>query len=144
MLFPKIQRPCPYKNRLADIMDGDVCQVCMRKVHDLNIMSDAERTFFLSSCSGEICVSYTWRPAIIAAASALAMSLPATAQDVAFEEEIIVGGINAAQVEYIADPNAVESPELPVVYEDEAEGDPPAEASASRTGADLGHRVESE
>lgn len=118
-MFPKIQRPCPYKNDLASVMDGDVCRVCVRKVHDLNAMSETERAAFLSSCSGEVCVSYTLRPAIIAAAMAIA--LPATAQDLTVEDEIImVGGITAAQVEYIADPNAVETPDAPVVYEDDA------------------------
>lgn len=136
-MFPKIQRPCPNKKDLASIMDGDVCRVCTRQVHDLNAMSDAERTAFLSSCSGEICVSYTLRPAIVAAAMAIA--LPAAAQDYEMEGEIIVGGITAANVEYIADPNAVETPDAPIVYEDDDA--PPAEESAA-SATDLSDRVE--
>lgn len=137
-MFPKIQRPCPYKNDLASIMDGDMCRVCERQVHDLNAMSTTDRTAFLSSCSGEICVSYTLRPAIIAAAMAIA--LPAAAQDVELEGEIIVGGISAAQVEYVADPNAVETPDAPIVYEeDEAAAD---ESAASA--ADLNDAVEAQ
>jgi|CXWL01.1.fsa_nt_gi predicted Fe-S protein YdhL (DUF1289 family) len=126
-MFPKIQRPCPYKNDLASIMDGDICRVCTRQVHDLNVMSDTERTAFLSSCSGDICVSYTLRPAIVAAAMAIA--LPAAAQDYEMEGEIIVGGITVANVEYIADPNAIELPDAPIVYEDEEAS--PAEQSAA-------------
>lgn len=135
-MFPKIQRPCPYKKDLASIMDGDICRVCTRQVHDLNVMSDTERTTFLSSCSGEICVSYTLRPAIVAAAMAIA--LPAAAQDYEMEGEIIVGGITAANVEYIADPNAVETTDAPIVYEDE---EPPSEESAAST-ADFSDSVE--
>jgi len=135
-MFPKIQRPCPYRQDLASIMDGDICRVCTRQVHDLNVMSDAERTAFLSSCSGDICVSYTLRPAIVAAAMAIA--LPAAAQDYEMEGEIIVGGITAANVEYIADPNAIQTPDAPIVYEDEEA--PPEESAAST--ADLSDRVE--
>lgn len=117
-MFPRIQRPCPYRKDLARVMDGDICRVCTRRVYDLNAMSDAERSAFLSSCSGEICVSYTLRPAIIAAAMAIA--LPAAAQDFEVREEVImVGGIDAAKVEYVADANAVETPNAPVIYEDE-------------------------
>jgi len=132
-MFPKIQRPCPYKNDLASIMDGDVCRVCVRQVHDLNAMSDVERAAFLASCSGDICVSYSLRPAIATAVAALAFALPAAAQEVEYDE-IIVGGITAAQIEYIADPNAVETPEAPVVYEDDtaqASEDATAETSAA-------------
>ena len=67
----------------------------------------------------------------------------ATAQDLTVEDEIImVGGITAAQVEYIADPNAVETPDAPVVYEDDA---PEAndEDSASST-ANLDDAVEAQ
>jgi hypothetical protein len=140
MAFPRIQRPCPYKNNLAEIMDGDMCRVCTRQVHDLNALSEAERIALLASCSGEICVSYSLRPAIIAAASLVALALPAAAQEVAFDEELIVGGVDIAQIEYIADPNATDAPDMPIVYEDEA--DEPA--STASTNADLSHGVESE
>jgi hypothetical protein len=143
-MFPRIQRPCPYKNNLSEIMDGDVCRVCTRKVHDLNAYSEAERAAFLASCSGEICVSYSLRPAIVAAVSAVAFALPAAAQDVAFDEEILVGGVDAAQIEYVADPNAAETPDMPVVYEDEAVADAEADASATGASADFGHSVQSE
>lgn len=139
-MFPRIQRPCPYKDKLSEVMDGDVCRVCTRQVHNLNPFSEAERTAFLASCSGEICVSYSLRPAVIAAVSAVALSLPAAAQDATFDEEILVGGINAAQIEYIADANAVEAADMPVIYEDE----PEAEASTTDASADLSHGVESE
>ena len=144
-MFPRIQRPCPYKNELSEVMDGDICRVCTRKVHELNAFSEAERAAFLSSCSGEICVSYSLRPAIVAAMTAAALALPAAAQEVTFDEEILVGGIDTAQIEYVADPNAPATPEMPVIYEDNARS-AEANASASTTdaGADLGHGVETE
>ncbi|MEZ5957144.1 MAG: hypothetical protein R3C27_08055 [Hyphomonadaceae bacterium] len=139
-MFPKIQRPCPYKNDLASIIDGDVCRVCVRKVHDLNAMSTAERAAFLSACAGEVCVSYSLRPTIIAAAMTIA--LPAAAQDYEVQEEtVLVGGFNAAKVEYIADHNALETPEAPVIYEDE--GAPQLENSTAPA-ANLNDAVEAQ
>src|SRR5665213_4627527 len=74
-LDPKIQSPCPYKNNLAAIMDGDVCRMCKRHVFDLSGMSDVERDFLIKGCKDEICVSYKFpiRPAIAAAALAAAV-----------------------------------------------------------------------
>lgn len=143
-MFPRIQRACPYKNELSEIMDGDVCRVCTRKVHDLNAFSEAERAAFLSSCSGEICVSYSLRPVIAAAVTAAALALPAAAQEMTFDEEILVGGIDTAQIEYVADPNAPATPDMPVIYEDDASARTDAGASATDAGADLGHGVETE
>lgn len=124
-MFPRIQRPCPFKDNLSEVMNGDVCRVCTRKVYDLNAMSAAERATFLASCSGEVCVSYSLRPAILAAASVVALAMPAAAQDPNLSEEVImVGGIDAARIEYVADPNAVSAPDMPIVYEDEAPVEP--------------------
>ncbi|MEZ5960096.1 MAG: hypothetical protein R3C30_06660 [Hyphomonadaceae bacterium] len=137
-MFPKIQSPCPFKNDLASIMDGDTCRVCARTVHDLNVMSEAARAAFLSSCSGEVCVSYSLRPAIVAAAMAIA--LPAAAQDFDVQDDIFVGGIDTAKVEYVSDPNAVETPDAPIVFEDE---ETEAESSAA-SAANLNDTVETQ
>ena len=137
-IFPKVQSPCPYRDQLAQIMDGDSCRVCKRQVVDLNGMDDAGRVAFMKSCSGEVCVSYSFRPVIAAAVLATAMTalpMAAAAQEpapapVAEDEiyaEIIVGGIkDLANVEYVEDASDQAMADLPVVYDDEA----PAEETA--------------
>lgn len=127
-IFPKIQSPCPYRENLAAIMDGETCRLCKRQVFDLTSMTDDGRLSFLADCAGEVCVSYRLRPGLAAAAMAAAVALiptAAAAEDEAMEM-IIVGGIaNPAKAELveIADPNL---PELPVVYEDKPS--PPTDA----------------
>ncbi len=140
--FPRIQRTCPVKNALSDYMDGDVCRICDRQVFDLDSMSDSERMAFMSACKDEVCVSYKLPLRKVAAAVALsAMALPAAAQDTLLEldsgvgaydelpkcaedfDEIIimVGGIkDPGNVEYIETAEDLETPELPVVYEEDA------------------------
>ncbi|HEX8528015.1 hypothetical protein [Allosphingosinicella sp.] len=122
-LFPKIQSACPYKSRLADIMDGDVCRMCKRQVFDLTAMTDERRVAFLAGCEESVCVSYSLpvRRAARAAAVAVALALPAAA---AAQEEImiIVGGINApSSVKMVDVPDDIALPELPVLYEEEGE-----------------------
>lgn len=82
--FPKIDGPCPYLDRLSEIMDGDHCRMCQRSVTDLTDMTDAARTRFLASCSGETCVTYRFpmKPSLAAAAIAAAtlVAVPAAAQ----------------------------------------------------------------
>jgi predicted Fe-S protein YdhL (DUF1289 family) len=80
-LFPKIASPCPYVKSLSEIMDGDVCRMCERQVFDLTAMSDGERLAFLSSCEGEVCVSYSIpvRQAVRAAVIAASLAVPASA-----------------------------------------------------------------
>lgn len=137
--FPKIQSPCPYKGRLASVMDGDFCRMCERQVFDLTYMSDGERRAFMAGCGEEVCVSYRFGPAIAAAAlAAAAVPTAAAAQDLgpavpsaasiaastdqiaALEEiEIMVGGIkDPANVQFVEAPADGAIPELPVVYED--------------------------
>lgn len=124
-MFPKIQSPCPYKNQLATIMDGDMCRMCDRQVFDLSGMSDGERVSFLNGCAEEVCVSYRFpvRPALAAAVLAIATiatPMAAAAQDYDVVE-IIVGGIkDTANIEYVQDAADSAIPELPVVYEDGA------------------------
>ena len=128
--FPRIDSPCPYKGRLAEIMDGDMCRMCERRVFDLTNWSDGERAAFLAGCADQVCVSYRLplRPAIAAAAlAAAAMVAPgaAAAQDSGGDMEMVVtvGGIkdprNARLVEAAVSADAA-IPELPIVYEDEA------------------------
>ena len=137
MAFPRIDKPCPYKTNLAAVMDGDFCTMCSRRVIDLTAMSATDRRHFLSSCETEVCVSYSFRPAIAAAAlAAAAMALPTAAAaqmvepvvaseaaPVDFEYEgtvIIVGGINDPKnAKLVENPLDEALPALPIVYEDD-------------------------
>jgi len=140
-VFPKIQSPCPYKGRLADIMDGDTCRLCHRQVFDISGLSDQERVALIEGCADEICVSYKFplRPAIAAALTIAALGAPmaAAAQDAALDEEaIIVGGItDPAHVEYVSDSADAAVPELPVVYDNQSAAPQSAEAAPATASA---------
>lgn len=81
--YPKIERICPYLDRLDAVMDGDFCRMCKRTVHDLTDMNDGERSAFMAACGGDACISYKMKlsPALVAAALAAgaAVMLPAPA-----------------------------------------------------------------
>jgi predicted Fe-S protein YdhL (DUF1289 family) len=139
-LFPKIQSPCPYKDNLSAVMDGDFCRMCKRNVVDLTAMDDKDRVAFLSACETDICVSYSLpikraaKAAALVTAAAAISSMPIAAQeaapaahDMAAEEsyedmDIIVGGIRPDHE--ITEMNTAEDAkdkvmaELPVVYDD--------------------------
>ena len=129
-VFPKVQSPCPYKGNLAAVMEGDMCRMCHRQVFDLTHMSDLERVAFMRGCATEVCVSYSLRPAIAAAALAAAALTPsmAAAEPAVAEVEvedmmIIVGGItDPANAQYVHVDTDGSLPDLPVVYEEEAPG----------------------
>jgi predicted Fe-S protein YdhL (DUF1289 family) len=123
-IYPKIQSPCPYKNNLAAILEGDVCRMCKRQVVDISAMSDDQRVALITGCKDEICVSYKFplRPAIAAVALAAAVIVVPTAaaacSDATQEEVVFVGGIkDPANVKFMEDPSDKKIPELPVVYE---------------------------
>lgn len=140
--FPIVQRMCPYRDSIADYLDGDNCRLCKRQVHALGAMSDAERSAFLKSCTEEICVTYRLPPSRAVAAvaiSAAMMALPVAAQDEApapdtkpaqsdtayegvDEQELmvlVIGGIrDFDKVEYVDTAEDLETPELPVTYEE--------------------------
>lgn len=156
-LFPKVQSPCPYKDQLSAVMDGDFCRMCQRRVFDLTALSDADRLAFLAGCEEEVCVSYRLplRAAIAAAALASsAAAAPAAAQQPAAPVEaetesdfavgeitIIVGGIkdpsDAEMVEVTQDRSV---PDLPVVYEEEERHD--AGPSSRTPVAELDYRID--
>ncbi len=126
-IFPKIQSPCPYQDRLTSIMDGDTCRMCKRQVFDLTEMSDRERVSFMQGCESEVCVSYRLPLRIAAAAvamAALAAPMAAAAREdaPAGAETVFVvvtgGGIkDLANVQYIDEAGERVLPDLPVVYE---------------------------
>jgi hypothetical protein len=138
-LFPKIQSPCPYKGKLSDIVDGDICRLCDREVHDITAMSTADRRTLVAACSGEICVSYRLvaKSAIAAAALGASLGSPAFTQsepptpteatdgDFCLEGDVIIvaaGGLKAPEaVEWLAVDLDEARPAMPVVYEEDVE-----------------------
>lgn len=141
-LFPKVQSPCPYKGKFADIMQGNQCRLCKREVIDLTAMDDEGRKAFLDACDTEVCISYRVgaKSALAAMAmSAVAVPTAAAAQDTAdtaddtsagieehFDDEtmwIIVGGMKKpGDAEWIKDTpkrdHQAGTSALPVEYED--------------------------
>ena len=149
--FPKVQSPCPYKSQLAAVMDGDMCRMCRRQVVDITDWTDGERVAFLAGCKEEVCVSYSLRPALAAAAlAAAAIPTAAAAQDQAaapapavapvttdeigpidVQDYVIVGGIkDPANAEFTSAEELAAIPEVPVAYEDET----PAPAPSANPG----------
>jgi predicted Fe-S protein YdhL (DUF1289 family) len=120
-LFPKIQSPCPYVDRLSSIVEGDTCRMCKRKVFDLTAMSDGERVAFLKNCSGEVCVSYRFPVRVAAAALAAAAIAAPTAAAACDDTTVVVvtaGGIkDPASVQFVQNPGDATVPILPVVYD---------------------------
>ena len=135
-LFPRIQSPCPYKGRLSDIVDGDICRLCDREVHDITDLSVAARRALVAGCSGEICVSYkvSAKSALAAMALSASMATPAFAQvdevlanngeptsgEYCLDDmQIIVGGLKApGAVEWLTADLDDSLPDMPVVYDD--------------------------
>jgi len=136
-LFPLVQSPCPYKGPLKDILDGSICRLCDREVHDISALSEAERIELVSGCTDEICVTYkvSKRSAIAAlalGAAASAMPVAAYAQTAGTESgpqqataappeelmEIIVGRLRAPRkARWASDRPVAKGRELPVVFE---------------------------
>jgi hypothetical protein len=106
-------------------------------VFDLSGMSDGERIAFMKGCAGEVCVSYRLRPALAAAAFAVAaIALPTAAaacSDATEVETVIVGGIkDPANVQYVKDNSSDAAPRLPIIYE----SGQPAQTVPVRSAAD--------
>lgn len=123
-VYPLIENPCPYKGKLSEIMDGDVCRLCSREVHDLTGMSSANRKAFLKGCRGEVCVSYSVTAVTAASLGLLAASALAAPPAVAQTDPtaqvvwVIVGGLKSgAEAVLVADGDDNEIPDLPIIYE---------------------------
>lgn len=129
-IYPLIKSPCPYKGPLSDIMDGDICRLCHKQVHDLTEMTDDQRRALLAACAGDTCVSYkvTARTAATLAALAAAAvgGLPAAAQPPISNRDddvivVVAGGTAgpaqgeileiAIPVEIIVDPDDLKRPQ---------------------------------
>lgn len=59
--FPKIDSPCPLQFNGLPSTDRNFCRQCSRSVVNLNAMSPSERTRFMQTCSGQVCVAYALR-----------------------------------------------------------------------------------
>jgi hypothetical protein len=135
--FPVITGSCPYKSQLSELMDGSLCRMCSREVHDLTAMNEPDRRTFLAACEGSVCVSYkvparaalaalAMGAATLAALPAAAQEAPAAAEQAVPEEdyEIFVGAVkDPAKAKWTKAPRQT-APKLPVVYEDEGETAP--------------------
>lgn len=144
-MFPKIQSPCPYRGDLSAVMDGDMCRMCERQVHDLTALTDTQRIAFFAGCAEEVCVSYRLPVRRMAAATAaiavLAAPMAAAAQAAPETFDLIVGGItDTAAVQFVEDPADARLPDLPVLVEapaarpaDSVEQPAPADAAPPAT-----------
>jgi hypothetical protein len=99
-VYPKIETPCPVRDRLSEVLDGDFCRECKERVTDLTGMSDEERIAFMANRTGKVCVMYRRpiKPVLAAAAlAAVAMPMAAAAQDAPppAAEEVVAGGAGA-------------------------------------------------
>jgi hypothetical protein len=134
-LCPRIESPCPHADRLSEIIDGGLCRICDREVHDLTAMDDAARWAFLAARQGEVCISYK-APlrialAAMAASAALATPLAAAACDPTetVASVVVVGAIkDPAHTRMVQDAQDAKIPALPVVYDDARPPAPPATA----------------
>ncbi|WP_077146011.1 hypothetical protein [Sphingopyxis sp. KK2] len=161
-LFPRIQSPCPYKGKLGDIMDGDICRLCHREVHDISDLSSAARQALVADCADELCVSYKVpvKSALAAMALGASMATPAFAQidevlavegepasgEYCLEDQyIIVGGLkNPGAVEWLTADLDTSLPDMPVVYDDDADTAPRAVPAAPSPAADSSDRTQDE
>lgn len=158
-LFPRIQSPCPYKGKLGDIMDGDICRLCDREVHDITELSSAARQALVAGCRDEICVSYRISARAALAAMALGATMvaaPAHAQadellaanpaepasgEYCYEDIIVVaGGLKKpGEVEWLTAELDNKLPDMPVVYDDEGADNRPSPRAEPAEDATPGH-----
>jgi hypothetical protein len=144
---PVIESPCPIAGFQLPRGATEHCTLCDRSVHNLDRMSSRERTQFMSSCSGKVCVAYTVRvpvsaqrkrglgAAALLTAAAL-VSLPVAAEEPLvegmspianpnalpncddYEDWIVMGGVQKGDQAEWADDGKDAPPELPTVEDD--------------------------
>ncbi len=143
---PVIESPCPIAGKGLPAGATEHCGLCDRSVHNLDLMSGAQRRDFMASCSGKVCVAYTVRVpangirrrgfASAAVAAAALVGLPAAAQDQGGVEgmsaipdpnglpacldefEIFVGGVSKGDQAEWQDDGKDAPPELPTIEDD--------------------------
>jgi len=143
---PVVESPCPIAGKQLPRGASEHCTLCDRSVHNLDRMSSRERTEFMSSCSGKVCVAYTVRVPVsslrkrgLAAAALTAaalVSLPLAAEEPLvegmspianpnalpncddYEDWIIMGGVQKGdQAEWVDDGKDA-PPDLPSIEDD--------------------------
>jgi hypothetical protein len=91
---PVITSPCPVRWAGAPQPGMDFCGHCQRRVHNLDLMTVAEREAFLKGCSGDVCVSYTVKrvriPVALGLAAAVAVAGSTNAADVGASPPTVV------------------------------------------------------
>jgi hypothetical protein len=128
---PVITSPCPIRWKSAPRDGADFCGQCQRRVHNLDVMSEAQREAFFADCGGKVCVSYTVaRPRALAGigvsvvagafATAAAMAADSTPSPMCplEQEYIIVGGTNDGKaLEWVDEKEAAlpDNAELPEI-----------------------------
>jgi hypothetical protein len=143
---PVIESPCPIEGKQLPRGATEHCTLCDRSVHNLDRMSSRERTQFMSSCSGKVCVAYTVRVPVstlrkrgLAAAALTAaalVSLPVAAEEPLvegmspianpnalpncddYEDWIIMGGVQKGDQAEWADDGKDAPPDLPSIEDD--------------------------
>ena len=102
-MFPKIELHCPYKERLAEAMDGDHCRICSHTVHDLDALDPRARREFLNApVGGTACVRYRLPAAMAAAALAAGLvASPAAAQQAGGNEQAAVPAAQDDEAEQV-------------------------------------------
>ena len=133
--FPVITSPCSLRFNGAPRPGKDFCGRCERQVHNLDLMSQAQREEFLAGCSGKVCVAYSVprvkrMPLAIGmglAAVALAGAVgatdqgPVTTPDSPYcdpNQAVIVGGTEAGEkLQWVDESEAAQpdKPELPAI-----------------------------
>lgn len=136
---PVITSPCPLRIKSAPQPGKDFCGHCERRVHNLDLLSEAKREEFLAGCSGKVCVSYTVRRtsrmplaigmglAAVALAGAVgaADQAPVTMPDSPYcdlDQAVIVGGTEAGEkLQWVDESEAArpDKPELPAIDVDD-------------------------
>ncbi len=132
---PVITSPCPLRWSSMPRTGADYCGKCERRVHNLDGMSEAERTAFFSACNGKVCVAYTVKrtptiAAISLASIGIAMGASVLAQGVTVNDPpspycdprdldiIVVGGTSAGkEVQWVDESEAAlpDNPDLPTI-----------------------------
>jgi len=111
---PVINSPCPFRWSSMPAPGQDFCGQCQRQVHNLDLMSAEQRSDFMQSCSGEVCVSYTVRKPVSARKIALGLGLAASiaSGSVGAQEETELKTIESKLVQATQDWNESESKEI--------------------------------
>jgi hypothetical protein len=142
---PVVESPCPIAGKALPNGATEHCSLCDRSVHNLDLMTHAQRRDFMASCPGKVCVAYTIRVpasglrkrglASAALAAAALVGLPAAAQEPGVEGmspvpdanglpacddyyEIMVGGVNQGDQAEWQDDGKDAPPDLPTIVDD--------------------------